>query len=446
MNIGKENEKLEFKKSTSELKESLKDISAILNKHGKGSLFFGVLDDGTVCGMQIGAETKKDIVREIQNHIKPFCMFEVIEQLSNDEKSFIEIKFYGDNVPYSAYDRFYLRFNDSSLVMDRDLLMNYFYTKSNDYSKWENNSSNIRIDEIDEDLLIEYINKGNEAKRIPFKYLNKYDTLNKLGLMFDKETLNNAGASLFSNQKPINVKFASFATEAKITFLDMRIFSGNIFECINESMNYIRSHINYSVQFDGNIKRIDVPEIPLIAVREIVVNAFAHGSYDANTEFEICIYRNRVTIYSPGHFPKPYTPEQFVTDSLEPIPFNPKIVEILYGNETIEKFATGFGRAFESLKKQNVHYDYLDTGNGFRFTFYRQNGDINGDINGEINLNKSEKLIYNILKVFPSSTANDLEKKSGLSSRTISRIVNSLKEKEIITRIGSNKSGYWRVK
>lgn len=37
MNFGRENEQLEFKKSTSEIKEAMDDICAILNKHGSGA-------------------------------------------------------------------------------------------------------------------------------------------------------------------------------------------------------------------------------------------------------------------------------------------------------------------------------------------------------------------------------------------------------------------------
>lgn len=44
MNLGKETERIEFKKSTSELKQAMNSISAILNKHGEGILYFGVTD------------------------------------------------------------------------------------------------------------------------------------------------------------------------------------------------------------------------------------------------------------------------------------------------------------------------------------------------------------------------------------------------------------------
>lgn len=41
MNLVSESETVEFKKSTGEHKEALQAMSAMLNKHGRGELYFG---------------------------------------------------------------------------------------------------------------------------------------------------------------------------------------------------------------------------------------------------------------------------------------------------------------------------------------------------------------------------------------------------------------------
>ena len=66
-----ESETLEFKKSTSELKEAVISIGAILNKHQKGKLYFGIKNDGTVIGHGIGKKTLRDISKTISDHIEP---------------------------------------------------------------------------------------------------------------------------------------------------------------------------------------------------------------------------------------------------------------------------------------------------------------------------------------------------------------------------------------
>ncbi len=66
-----ESEIVELKKSTSELKEAIVSLSAMLNKHSKGMVYFGINDDGNVFGQQIGKATLKDISRAISDWIEP---------------------------------------------------------------------------------------------------------------------------------------------------------------------------------------------------------------------------------------------------------------------------------------------------------------------------------------------------------------------------------------
>ena len=63
MNLGSESETVEFKKSTGEHKEALQAISAMLNKHGGGELYFGVKDNGDVIGQEV-PEVPLEAIRE----------------------------------------------------------------------------------------------------------------------------------------------------------------------------------------------------------------------------------------------------------------------------------------------------------------------------------------------------------------------------------------------
>ena len=59
----RESEILEFKKSTTQLKEAVISLCAMLNKHRKGIVYFGIKDDGSICGQLIGEK----------NHIRYFA-------------------------------------------------------------------------------------------------------------------------------------------------------------------------------------------------------------------------------------------------------------------------------------------------------------------------------------------------------------------------------------
>ena len=107
----KETEILELKKSTSELKEAIISICSILNKHGKGTVYFGIEDDGRVVGQQIGKSTVRDISKSISDHIDPKIYPDIRIQKIAD-KDCIVVDFIGHEGLYSAFGRFYLRAAD----------------------------------------------------------------------------------------------------------------------------------------------------------------------------------------------------------------------------------------------------------------------------------------------------------------------------------------------
>lgn len=71
------------------------------------------------------------------------------------------------------------------------------------------------------------------------------------------------------------------------------------------------------------------------------------------------------------------------------------------------------------------------------------NDAIIGIINGTINEN--EKAVLEIILRNPNITIAEMAIQSKKSVRTINRIINSLKEKNLLRRMNSNKDGYWEV-
>ena len=71
MNFGKETETLEFKKSTGEMKEAMISISSILNKHGIGTLYFGIKPNGDIVGPDVSESSLRDVSRAVYENIRP---------------------------------------------------------------------------------------------------------------------------------------------------------------------------------------------------------------------------------------------------------------------------------------------------------------------------------------------------------------------------------------
>ena len=81
MNLGKEDEFQEFKEGLGQLDKGLKSISAMLNRHGCATVYFGVDDNGDVCGLDIGKKTLMDLRNHIADKIEP-RVYPDIEELS----------------------------------------------------------------------------------------------------------------------------------------------------------------------------------------------------------------------------------------------------------------------------------------------------------------------------------------------------------------------------
>lgn len=440
----RESEILEFKKSTSELREGIISLCSMLNKNKYGTLYFGIKNDGEIVGQQIGIDTTADISREIRFNIKP-RITPVINLLKIEEKEIIKIEAYGESVPYSAYGRYYIRSDDEDLLMTNEQLESYFLNKHYDYSKWEKEDSGHSLEEVDEELLIRYVNEGNDGGRISFIYKDTKSTLAKLDLL-NGENLNNAGYYLFSNKKPLLLKLATYPTDERISFSDMKQFKGNIFECISESIKYISNNIKWSAQIIG-ITRVETPEIPLEALREVVVNSFAHMRVNPSSSNEIYITPTRVHIYNPGPLVPGTDPYKFASGEAGSMIRNPLIASVLYYNKTIDAFGTGFERVFKLCNKDR--YRYENTSYGFTFEFIRKSENINIAKENSFEykvLSNDEMLVLDLIKNNGRYRKEDIARLINKSVATISRIISSLTRQDLIERVGSNKTGYWIVK
>lgn len=441
MNIGKETEFIEFKKSTSETKEGLISIASILNKHKKGNLYFGVKDNGDVIGQDIGKDTERKLSRDISDNIKPAIWYEITTRHSDDGKAFIEVTFNGSNSPYSAYGKYYERFADEDRQISDTELERLFKERQKDYFEWEAADSNESVSDVDETLLRKEITEGNESGRIKYEYTDSASILSKLGLYNTNScVLTNAGKILFSKNHPILMKTAIYATPTKETFIKLNHFEGNIFECIEEGISFILSAIDWNIVIGGNVKRRETPEIPQNAIREMVVNAFAHGCYFSNTTFAIEVFSDKVMIYSPGLFPVGFTPEDFAENAAEPIMLNPKIVNVLFKCSVIESFGTGFERTFAACKSAGIKYEYENTKTGFRFIFYRAHRHEHVH-----EMSMSAKKVYDLLQECNHQTIPELATKIKKTEKTVYRALKSLKDDGYIVREGTDTSGYWRI-
>jgi ATP-dependent DNA helicase RecG len=462
MIFGQESETLEFKKTTGETKDAVVDVAAILNKHNRGELYFGIKNDGTVLGQMITDSTLRDVSQALTDNLKP-QIYPTIETVNIDNKSCIRVQFEGDNVPYFAYGKAYMRVADECKQLSPAELEEFFKKKTI-ISTWDSAPSGKTTEDINTNTIRSYMKRANESGRLDYKFTNKDDILSRLQLYADGN-LSNTAVAMFGKKPQTEIQMAIFATDVKHTFIDIDRKKGTILDLVDTGEKYIRSNIRWRVVRDGSPQRTEIPEIPIAAVREALLNSYAHRDWFISQTNEIAIYSNRIEIYNPGTFPKGLTPQDFIDGAGKSVRRNPLLAQIMYYSKDIESFGTGLQKIVHECEAAQVRYEFELGKLGFSVIFYRPEiiiGDItdisNGDSDGvndgdsdgvndgdRIGVNETQQKILEAMRNNPSISAQQLSEKIGLTKRHVETNIRTLKKDGIIDRSGPAKVGHWQV-
>ena len=245
--------------------------------------------------------------------------------------------------------------------------------RKNKSDSWERKPSKYHISDIDQETLAKYLEKARYAGRITFPSTSPKAVMTRLGLS-EGDILLNAGAALFVDCGINELQMAFFATDRRLTLIDSQRFTGSILSLIDEAVNYVIRNMNWRAEFDGSIERKEFPEVPVSAVREAVINAFAHRDFETMQAVDVSFYKSYIEIYSPGKFPDNFKPEQFIEEDLKPIRRNPLLTRTLYYSKDMETFATGLKRIHDECAKAGVKVEFRDDTDGFTVRFYRHCG------------------------------------------------------------------------
>ena len=437
----KESETLELKRSTSELKEGLETIVAILNKHHSGKLYFGIRNDGTVVGQSVTDKTLRDLSQAISNHIDP-KIYPKIEKVKMEGADCILVEFEGEENIYYAYKKPFVRVGTENRQMDPKEIERIILRKGLQKEPWDGYPSKASKEDVNEKLLQEFIMRGNEAGRIDFRHQGLESTLNKLGLLLENGRLTNAGQILFCDDNHLEVQTAIFAGTDKLTFLDIHLLKGNLFHMLKETEIYLKSHMKWNVKF-GKMERDEIPEVPIKALREAIVNSLCHRDYANPKGNEIAIFKDRIEIYNPGQFPEEYEPEDFIRGEERSILRNPLIANTIYLSKDIEKWGSGLKRIYDDCSAAGIKVEFKKIKSGFTVVFHRKL-DVVEKTRVKTRVKTREKIVA-LIQQNPKITIKELADKTGITEKGIEWQLKELKSSGRLIRKGPPKGGHWEI-
>ena len=447
-----ETETVELKKSLAELKQGLISLAAMLNKHGQAELWFGIAPNGKAVGLEINEKTLRDVSQAIAAHIEP-VIYPHITQQRIDGKHCLHIKAEGWQQPYLAYGRAYMRVADEDKKLSASELKNLILQNNQDALRWENEPSGLTLEQLNPEKISRFLALAGLPPD------SAASALEKLDLLRQGVPLN--AAKLFFSDAPIQLRCAVFATHTSSTIIDRHDFDGDILELIEEAEKYALKNIHIGMRLEG-LRRVDVPEIPLKAIREALVNAFCHRDWRDPDFVQVAVFRDRLEIRSPGKLYGGLTFDEIRQGNISRRR-NPKIAELLRRIHLVEAWGRGVPLILENAPSTS----FDEIGGLFITRFNRPSAlDASQDapaIRPETSLKTTQELpqatqettqelprttqeiLLQHLRSQPGITTVELARVTGLSPDGVKYHLNQLKRTGKLRRHGPTKGGYWEV-
>lgn len=137
-----------------------------------------------------------------------------------NDSDVIKVEFSGNDIPYSAFGRYYIRIADEDRELTPNELRNMMISKEYE-ENWCDKITSYTLQDVNEESLQKFYESATECGRLPKIGFDKESLLIKHNLL-RKGFLTNAGVMLFGDSNPITLKLVVFATSERVTILDMK--------------------------------------------------------------------------------------------------------------------------------------------------------------------------------------------------------------------------------
>lgn len=162
----------------------------------------------------------------------------------------------------------------------------------------------------------------------------------------------NAGAILFA-QDPLNwfpgaaIQYVRYEGDALDSdALDERRFEGDLITVLRELDGFLKTLFPSRPESVSPLKEDPRTPYPMLAVRELLMNAVMHRDYESNAPIRFYWFRDRIEIQNAGGLYGAVTPETFPNQNDYR---NPKIAEAMRTLGYVNTFGRGIARAQRSL-------------------------------------------------------------------------------------------------
>lgn len=319
-----------------------------------------------------------------------------------------------------------------------------------------------KITDLNREEIFKTVSDGISENRIPASAQrdNIKAILKRLELI-EGDQLKNAAVALYAKPKSLHfmhcmIKMARFkGTDHLGEFIDNQQIRGNCFDLLEAADSFIKRNFTIASTFKPDqFKRIDTPTLPVMAVREALINAICHRDYEQQgTDISVAMFDDRLEIWNSGLPPAPLK----INDLKRPhksVLRNKLIANAFYVRGFIEKWGTGINKIMELCKADGVpqpKFEEITGGLSIIFKFKEPIG-ATGKIQSvplheELNSRQKTILEY-ITRIKKANTQQifehfSLNSKDTVARKTIVRDLNYLKSLNLVKTEGQTRKLVW---
>ena len=232
--------------------------------------------------------------------------------------------------------------------------------------------------------------------------------------------------------------------------LHMHEYTGPVTDQIDATVKYLVDNMlhGYILRAD-KAQRLEQPQFPAIALRELTVNAVAHRDYAIDTSsVRIAMFRERIEWVNPGTLPAPVTIE---TIRHEQNARNKRLVRLLFQQSYVERFGQGLDTVFDECEHFGLPAPSMrETGMSFMIAI--EGKTLLGASRGRNVLTEAQLQILAVLQTRDQMSAQDLvdvlsqTTPQARSLRSVQADLKELAERDLVARDGRGRSTVYGLK
>jgi len=436
-----ENQNIEYKSSWHD--DYLQWVCGFANAQG-GQIYIGKDNDGNIVGVEECQKLMDEIPNKIKNNLG---ITAEVNLLQENHKHFIEIIVSPYSVPISLRGRYYYRSGSVKQELTGNSLTEFLLKKAG--QTWDNViEPRATFADIDEKSVKAYLVMSKEKGRLPdVEGLTTEEIFEKLRLT-ENGQLKRAAIILFGKDPcrfypNVFVKIGRFVKDdADLRFQEVE--EGNIIILLRNVLEQlIQKFLIRNIEFEG-MYRIETPEYPMPALREMLLNALVHRNY-MGSFIQIRVYDDKIFIWNDGGLPEGISLESLKRTHFSK-PRNLLIADVCFKGGLIDSWGRGTLRIIDTCKEAGLpEPELIERDGGFLVTLFKNN--LTEEQLKKLGLNERQIKAVVYVKEKGKITNSEYQEINKISERTASRELSELAKTNVLEQAGSFGAGsYYQLK